>query len=155
MRITTYSVITCEKDRYSSRSPKHIDKILITALCRKIPHFDDTRLWCALVTSLGMLTRLKSLDLFSWSQERNFSTLENRDYRPPDNIVSGIIYHLLCRACYQSIVCLLHHVCGLHTRHMDAAKQRTVAYLGGRVQIFLLPDADNHNYIIFVHKNSL
>ena len=85
------------------------------------------------LTLLGMLTRLESLALFSQSRERNFSTFENQDYRPPDStpIVSGIIVNS-SSVLVSVIAYLLHRGRGPHTRHMDAAKQRTLAYLSGR-----------------------
>ena len=61
--------------------------------------------------------------------------------------------HLLLRACYQWITCLLHCSCGLHTRCTDAPKQKdsgiSVAYLSGRGerrQMFLPPGADDPSY---------
>jgi len=50
------------------------------------------------------------------------------------------------RACYQLIGCLLHHGRGPHTRRTDAMKQRTVAYLSERGQMFLQPGTDNPSY---------
>jgi len=94
------------------------------------------------IGQLGLLTRLQSLDYFSRSWERNFSTSENRDKRPPDNrpTLSGIIATWRCvPAINRSLVCFTTAVALI----LDAAKQRTVAYLSGRGQrrqMFLLPD---------------
>jgi len=50
------------------------------------------------------------------------------------------------RTCYQLIGCLLHHDRGPHTRRTDAMKQRTVAYLSERGQMFLQLGTDNPSY---------
>ena len=97
-----------------------------------------------------MLTdsRVSNLDLFSRSQERNFSTSGNQDLRPPENgpIVSWII--ATCRsalAINRSYVCFTVFVAFIP----DARTPRSKAYLSGRGQrgqMFLPPGADNHSY---------
>jgi len=88
-----------------------------------------------------MLTRLESLESRSFFVDpgKGISRLlriETSDRPTIGPIVSGII-STCCSAlgaCYHSIACLLHCGRGTHTRHTDAAKQRTVAYVSGRVQ---------------------
>jgi len=69
-------------------------------------------------------------------REKRIATAQKRP------IVSGIIVTSLC-ACYELIAYRGH---GPHTRRTDAVKQRTVEYLSGKGQTFLLPGADNHSY---------
>ena len=109
-----------------------------------------------------MLTRLESLESLSFFVDpgkgiSRLPRIETSDRPTIGPIVSGII-STCCSAlgaCYHSIACLLHCGRGTHTRHTDAAKQRTVAYVSGRVQrrqkhqrrqMFLPPGADNLSY---------
>ena len=99
---------------------------------------------------LGMLMRLKSLECQSFLsilgkefldlRESRLATARQHAYCERDNC------HLSLSACYQSIACLLHCGRGPHTRRMNAKKQRTVAYLSGRGQMFLSPGAYNPSY---------
>jgi len=65
---------------------------------------------------------------------------DNRAYCERDSC------HLSLHTCYQLIACLLHSGYDPHSRCTDAAKQRAVAYLSGRGQMFLQPGADNPSY---------
>ena len=80
------------------------------------------------------------LHWLSWFHLRDMKQLNSPLPRndTSDHPTIGLLWVYNCQlslhTCYQSIACLLHHGCGPHTRCMDTAKQKTVAYLSGRGQ---------------------